>query len=346
LAGCVLSTAELNRALLARQSLLERARSPLPTLVERMGEVQSQYAPSMYVGLWSRLAALERADVDDALERRRVVQGTLMRSTIHLVSRRDYRPLAAGVRRARREWWLRVTKRSSDRQMRRAADRLVELLADGPMTRSELTRALGVETSVWNGLGLWVDLVRVPPSGTWSRRRADLFATADWWLGPATDASEEEGLRLLARRYLAAFGPASRRDLSSWAGVPAGWFDTVLAPMRLRRFRDERGDELLDLPRAPRPAADVPAPVRLLPTFDAVLLAHARRTQILPERYRERVFNTHLPQSVCSFLVDGRVAGTWRYAGDRMDVEPFDRLSRSTRRELDEELERALAFHR
>ena len=342
----VLSTGELNRALLARQSLLERARRPLPAAVERMGEVQAQYAPSMYIGLWSRIEGLERADVDDALERRRVVQGTLMRSTIHLVSRRDYAPLAAAVGRARREWWLRVTKRSSDREMRRAADRVGRLLADGPMTRAELIHALGVEASVWNGLGLWVDLVRVPPSGTWSRRRADLFATAEWWLGPESRVAEEDGLRLLARRYLAAFGPAPRKDLASWAGVPPAWFDPVLASMRLRRFRDERGEELLDLPGGPLPGADVPTPVRLLPTFDAVLLAHARRTQILPEPYRERVFDVHLPHSVCTFLVEGRVAGSWRYAGGRLDVEPFERLSRSARRELDDELERAVAFHR
>jgi hypothetical protein len=342
----VLTTSELNRALLARQLLLYRVRQPVPTVVERMGEVQSQYAPSMYIGLWSRIDGLRREDVGSALTSKGVVQGTLMRSTIHLVSRRDYFPLAAGVRHARRAWWLRTTKRTGDREIGRAAERVREVLAEGPRTRAELLREVGGDTHVWNAVGLWVDLVRVPPSGTWERRRADLLATAEWWLGEAPDVAEEDGLRLLATRYLGAFGPASRRDLSSWAGVPASRFEPVLPTMRLRRFRDERGEELIDLPRAPLPNGDTPAPVRLLGTYDAVLLAHARRTDVLPERHRERVFNIHLPHSVCSFLVDGRIAGSWRVAGGRLEVEPFERLTRSTRRELDDELERVLELYR
>jgi Winged helix DNA-binding domain len=342
----VLSTRELNRALLARQLLLERVRQPAPAVVERMGEVQSQYAPSAYIGLWSRIEGLRREHVDVALASKRVVQGTLMRSTIHLVSRRDYFPLAAGVRRARREWWLRVTKRRDDDEVRRAAERARAVLAEGPRTRAELLGAVGGDTPLWNGVGLWLDLVRVPPSGTWARRRADLFATAEWWLGEAPAVAERDGLRLLATRYLAAFGPASRKDLSSWAGVPTAMFAPVLATMRLRMLRDERGEELIDLPRAPLPDGDVPAPVRLLGTYDAVLLAHARRTEVLPERHRERVFNIHLPHSVCSFLVDGRVAGSWRVADGRVHVEAFERLSRAARAELDQELDRVLELYR
>jgi hypothetical protein len=147
-------------------------------------------------------------------------------------------------------------------------------------------------------------------------------------------------------RYLAAFGPASRKDLSSWAGVPVTMFAPVLSAMRLRGFRDERGEELIDLPRAPLPDSDAPAPVRLLGTYDAVLLAHARRTDVLPEPHRERVFNIHLPHSVCSFLVDGRVAGSWRIADGRVEVEAFERLSRAARTELDEELDRVLELYR
>jgi hypothetical protein len=342
----VLSTAELNRALLARQLLLERVRAPLPTVVERMGEVQAQYAPSSYIGLWTRMDGFERPHLDEALEAKDVVQGTLMRSTIHVVSRRDYRPLAAGIRRARREWWLRVSKMTNDAPMRREAERLRRLLADGPMTRAELVRALGLEAPVWNGLGLWVDLVRVPPSGTWARRRADLYATAEWWLGPAPEVPEAEGLALLLRRYLAAFGPAAPKDVGAWAGIPPGRFDVAIERARLRRFRDEDGAELLDVPRAPLPPSDVPAPVRLVPTWDAALLAHARRTGILPERYRARVFNTRTPHSVPTFLVDGRVAGTWRFEHGRMSLDAFAPLSRAVRRELDAELERAVELHR
>jgi hypothetical protein len=341
-----LSARQLNRTVLARQLLLARARLPIGRALERVAGLQAQYAPSPYVRLWSMLDGLSRDDLTRALERRRAVQGTLMRSTIHLVSRRDYFPLAAGVRDARRAWWLRTTKLTGDREIGRAAERVREVLADGPKTRAELLREVRGDTHMWNAVGLWVDLVRVPPSGTWERRRADLLATAEWWLGEAPDVAEEDGLRLLATRYLGAFGPASRRDLSSWAGVPASRFEPVLPTMRLRRFRDERGEELIDLPRAPLPNGDTPAPVRLLGTYDAVLLAHARRTDVLPERHRERVFNIHLPHSVCSFLVDGRIAGSWRVAGGRLEVEPFERLTRSTRRELDDELERVLELYR
>jgi winged helix DNA-binding protein len=342
----VLSTIELNRALLARQCLIERAAARLPTVVERMGEVQAQYAPSSYIGLWTRMEGFERRHLDAALASRRLVQGTLMRSTIHLVSRRDYHLLAAGIRRSRREWWLRVSKRSSEAEMRRTADRVRDLLEDGPMSRTELVRALGVDAQVWNGLGLWIDLVRVPPSGTWTRRRADLFATAERWLGPAPPITEADGLRLLLTRHLAAFGPAAPKDVASWAGVPAARLAPVIATMRLRRFLDARGEELLDVPRAPLPPGDIAPPVRLLPTWDAVLLAHARRADVLPERYRPRVFDTRTPHSSPTFLVDGRVAGTWRFEGGRMSIDAFARLGRGPRRQLNDELERVAELHR
>jgi hypothetical protein len=336
----------LNRALLARQMLLGRVRAPVPTVVERMGAAQAQYAPSSYVGVWTRTSGFERAQLDAALEAKRVVQGTLMRSTIHLVSRRDYRLLAAGIRRFRREWWLRVSKLTDDLPVRRAAEHARVLLADGPRTRSELVRDLGVDAHLWNGIGLWLDLVRVPPSGAWGRRRADLYATAEQWLGPAPDVSERDGLRLLLTRYLAAFGPASRRDVESWAGVPAGTFDPEIERARPRRFGDERGGELLDLPRGPLPPEDTPAPVRLLPTWDAVLLVHARRTGVLPERFRSRIFTARTPHSFSTFLVDGRVAGTCRYDGGRIVVDAFEPLSRRVRSELDDELDAVLELHR
>jgi hypothetical protein len=147
------------------------------------------------------------------------------------------------------------------------------------------------------------------------------------------------------RRYLGAFGPATLAEIAGWAGVPAAVVAPARARLRLRRFRAEDGDELVDLARAPLPAPDTPAPVRLLGTWDAILLAHARRANVLPERHRERVFNTKMPQSVPTFLVDGAVAGTWRYADGRVDVEPFERLDRATSRALREEAERMAAFH-
>ena len=340
-----LSQRQRNRALLARQLLLEPADLPIPKTVERIGGLQAQYAPSAYVGLWTRLKGFRRDALTSALERRSVVQGTLMRSTIHLVSSRDYPALAAGVRAARRGSWLRAARGAADeRTMAGTAARLRNLLADGPLRRRELVRLLDVDPSLWNGLGLWVDLVRVPPSGTWERRSADLYGLADGWTD-IPEVDEAEGIELLIRRYLGGFGPSTTKEIAGWSGVPPTSLEGSLARMRLRRFRNEGGEVLHDLPRAPLPDADTPAAIRFLPTWDATLLINERGTQILPEHHRPRVFNTKTPHSVPTFLVDGQVAGTWHAEGGRIRVEPFGRLPRAVRVVLDDEAERLHAFY-
>lgn len=336
-----LTQRDLNRALLARQLLLERARLPIPRALERMGGLQAQYAPSMYVGLWSRLDGLERDALTRALERRSVIQATLMRATIHLVSKRDYWPFAVAIRDPRRRWWERVHP-NRPKDMPAAAKRLRGYLADGPRRRKEIEEFLGRERAL--GVGAYLDLVRVPPSGTWEQRRADLYATAEDWVGPE-EVAAEDGLTLLIRRYLAAFGPATRTDIADWAGIPVGELSEPLERLTLRRFADEQGKELLDLPRAPLPDAETPAPPRFLPVWDATLLVHARRTGILPEQYRPLVFNTKTPHSVNTFLVDGVVAGTWRYDGGAVKLDPFEPLPRAARRELEDEAKRLSAFH-
>ncbi len=344
----VLSVRALNRALLARQLLLERSTLPLARALERLGGLQSQYAPSAYVGLWSRLLDFRREALTNALEQRRAVQATLMRTTIHVVSARDHPLFAAGIRDTRRAWWLRVQRhRLEGVDMAAVAELLRRRLADGPRRQAELVELLAAEgfpRIAWSGAGLWLDMVRVPPSGTWERRRADLYGLADDWLGPS-GATQAQGLEHLVRRYLGGFGPAPLNDVANWAGLTVTTLRPVVERLRLRRLRDEDGRELLDLPRAPLPDAATPAPVRFLPTWDATLLAHARRTQILPEPYRPLVFDTKTPHSVPTFLVDGAVAGTWRHEGGRVRVEPFERLAAPARREVDEEAERLAAFH-
>ncbi len=342
-----LTQRELNRALLARQLLLERSRLPIPRALERIGGIQNQYAPNGYIRLWSCLEGFRRDDLTRALERRTVIQATLMRETIHLVSRRDYPLLAAGIRTSGQEWWRRVNKIGPDVDMRAFARRARRFLRGGERSRAEIEEFLRANdfprASLW-GFSHWLDLVRVPPSGTWEQRRAHTFALAEEWVGPLA-ASEEAGIELLARRYLGGFGPASKNDLSSWCKVPLAKLDPVLERTPLRRFRDEQGKELLDLPRAPLPDPETPAPVRFLPTWDAVLLVHARRTGILPEEYRPRVFSTKTPHSVGTFLVDGAVAGTWRYDGGKVETSEFRRLDPSTRREVREEAERLADLH-
>lgn len=342
-----LTQRELNRALLARQLLLERARLSLPKALERMSGIQNQYAPNGYIRLWSCVEGFRRGDLTRALERRTVIQGTLMRETIHLVSRRDYPPFAAGIRVSGQEWWRRVNKVPAEIDMRAFAERAREFLLGTTRSRAEIEEFLRANdfprASLW-GFSHWLDLIRVPPAGTWEQRRAHTFALADEWVGELA-ATEEEGIEHLARRYLGGFGPAPKNDIASWCKAPKAKLNAVLERMTLRRFRDEQGKELLDLPRAPLPDPDTPAPVRFLPTWDAALLVHARRTGILPERFRPLVFDTKNPPSVPTFLVGGAVAGTWRYEKGRVHVTPFERLDSAALRELREESERLASFH-
>jgi hypothetical protein len=338
-----LSEAELNRALLARQQLLERGQSSLPRTVERLGGIQAQYAPSMYVGLYSRLDGFERDALTRALERRSVVQGTLQRQTIHLVAKADYWPTALAIRDARRRAWNRPDGPKKP-QVAAAAKKLRKRIAEGPMTRKEIGDLLGGGSVLINAVGLWLDLVRVPPSGTWERRRADIYAAAEDWIGPEK-GSEAEGVELLVRRYLGGFCPASAREIADWAGLPPKRVAGALEAMKLRRFEAEDGTELVDLPRAPLPDPEAPAPARFLPVWDATLLVHARRTQILPERHRAKVFNTRTPQSVNTFIVNGEVAGTWKHEKGRIKISAFSRLDHGDRRELEKEAERLAAFH-
>jgi hypothetical protein len=338
----VLTQRELNRALLARQLLLERVQLPIPRALERICGIQNQYAPSGYIRLWSCLEGFERDDLTRALEKRSVIQATLMRSTIHLVSRRDYWPFMAAIREPQREWWLRVRRpRPTASELQKAARKMRALLREGPLRQEEIAKITGRS---WGAAGPWLDLVRVPPCGTWEQRRANLFGLSEDWVGP-DNADYDAGLTLLVKRYLGAFGPATAKNITSFTGVQPKWLKPVLDRLTLRTFRDETGNELLDVPRAPLPDPDTSAPVRFLPTFDATLLAHARRTGILDEEYRKIIFRTTAPQSFPTFLVDGRVAGTWKFVQDRIVLEPFEKIPRAVRRELEGEGERLVAFH-
>ena len=339
----VLGERDLNRALLERQSLLERRRHSLPAAVERMGGVQAQYAPSIYIGLWSRVEGLERGQVTRALERKALVQATLLRNTIHVVSPGDYWQFAEATRDCRRSSWLQArAKRGPDRRkVEAAAKRMRRRLEDGPAERDELMPLADGDTVLFNGATLWLDVVRVPPAGTWEHRRADIYARAEAWLARE---EPEHPRRHTITRYLAAFGPARAADIVSWSGIPPAELKPVLERMELRRFRSEQDEVLLDLPRRPLPDPSVNAPVRFLPVWDATLLVHARRSGILPERFRPEVFSTKTPQSVPTFTVDGQVAGTWREEKGKVLVKPFEPLPKAARHEVDEEASRLAQF--
>ena len=338
----ILSPRALNRALLARQLLIERSPLSIAEAVEQVGGLQTQYAPSGYVGLWTRLRDFPRDALTAALEDRTVIQATLMRVTIHVVSRRKFWAYATGVRHARRQWALRTPGAGGgEATMIAAAARLRDALAPGPRTVKELGE-LGA--GFVGNLGLWIDLVRVPPSGTWARRRADRLATAEDWVGPC-DVTEATGREHLVRAYLRAFGPAAWRDIASWAGVSVTEARQAGEGLTLVRYLDGDGRELIDLPDAPLPDPGTPAPVRFLPHWDANLLVHARRTGLVPEPYRPRIFSSRNPFSVGVYLVDGMVAGAWSLRDGRIELDPFTELTGRDQRAVEREREALEAFH-
>ena len=344
----MLSERALNRAVLARQLLLERSDLPVPRALEQLAGLQTQYAPAAYVALWSRLAGFTKGALTGALLSRRVVQAWMMRCTIHMVSAEDHRPLTEAVRLPRRASF--PVAEGVDPEA--VADAIRGYLADGPLKQAELQKRLtadGFPTTAWRTAQLWIDLVRVPPAGTWNQPRAHVYGLADAWVRRHGPVSAEAGEELLVTRYLGGFGPASVKDVASFCGWKPAATRVVLDRMELRRSTDERGGELLDLPGAPLPAEDTPAPVRFLGQWDAVLLVHARRAQILPERHRPKVFATTMPQSVPTFLVDGQVAGTWKAptskgADGEVRVEPFEPLPPGVRDEVHDEARRLTAF--
>ncbi len=228
-----------------------------------------------------------------------------------------------------------------------AADVVRSVLAKGPRRQRDLVDALessGYPRDLWEGVRLWIDLVRIPPSGTWERRRADLYGLADQWID-MPPATEEAGLAYLAMTYLRAFGPAGLEDMAAWAGVPSPSMAIVVDRLTLRRFTDEEGADLMDVPRAPLPDESTAAPARFLPTWDATLLVHARRTGILPEEHRPLIFSTKNPHSVGTFLVEGVVAGTWRFDGERVITVPFEKLSSRHATQVADEAARLAGFH-
>jgi hypothetical protein len=341
----VLTQRELNRALLARQLLLERVDHPIPKVLEQICGIQNQYAPNAYIRLWSTIEGFQRDDLRHAYERATVVQGTLLRGTIHTVSARDYRLFAAAVRRPLQEW-ARRAYRAADPDRDALVARVREASRGRTVSRADLMELRrGASPSAWGTIDTDAELLRMPPSGTWERRRAHSFGLASDVLGESDELDAETALEHLVARYLGGFGPASANDVAAFTGIPITTLKPALEQVAVRRFVDDRGKELLDVESAPLPPADTPAPVRFLPTWDAMLLVHARRSGILDEAYRKIIFATKVPPSFPTILVDGRVVGTWKYADGRLALEPFEPLNKTTRRALDVEAERLAAFH-
>jgi len=331
----VLTVRELNRALLARQLLLERRKLGVRQAVERICAIQAQWPQSPFIALWARLTGFRKEQLVRALEQRTVVKSQLFRIKLHMSSARDY-PYYAAV-------WLpaaRDTTPGVDRKTIAQLERQVKALAmERPVTHEQVADIAAAKMGGfrWRTRTL-TPLVHLPPSGTWSHYgRAELRAM-EAVLGVDLP-SRDEGAERLVQRYLAAFGPATQEDLLRFAGVRVADVRAGLERVPLRRFRDERGRVLLDVPRAPLPDGDTPAPIRFLPKWDSSLLAYAppERTRILPEQFRSTVIRKNgdvLP----TVLVDGFVAATWAYDPKRMvEVTPLRRLTKPERLAIEDE---------
>jgi DNA glycosylase AlkZ-like len=336
----VLTLRELNRAVLARHLLLERKRLSPVAVIERLVGMQAQWPPAPYVGIWTRTTGFKRETLERELAKGTVVKATVMRQTLHLVTPRDYGLIRSAMSEANYPWEMAIAKR--------LAPAVRKLASGGPVVSADAIAHLernheisGISARrAWQAARMRAHLVHHHETALWRARPEGRFVALD---------EPEPHVPLMARaemirRYLAAFGPASLRDISRWSMIHVPKLKASLAELEpLRRFRDEQGRELYDVPRAPLPDPDVPAPVRFLPKWDNLLLAWADRTRILPEDYRKRVIrmNGDVAQT---FLVDGFVAGTWEVEGGRVVVSPFAKLSRSAQRELKEEAEPLEAF--
>jgi hypothetical protein len=349
----VLTIRELNRALLARQLLLERARLPVPRAVERLAGLQAQHASSPYLQLWSRLEGFRREQLTAALERRKVVKALLMRGTLHLVTPWDYWAFAT----ARRElggvlWPPAYEKLVPKARLAQLADEALADLGGRHRTLKEMltllqphARAPATAAFLWRRVQGHAFVVHVPPSGTWGYHKEGVYARADEWV-PEDPPAPREAFDHLVRRYLAAFGPATKQDVGQWAGVPRLTpIAEALERLDLRTFLDEQGRTLYDVPRAPLPAPDTPAPVRLVPRFDNLVLAHADRARILGDVDVSRIVTKNAIVHA-TIVVDGFVAGTWQFENGRVQLEPFDRIPRDAQAALRDEVERLEAFAR
>ena len=355
----VLGTRELNRALLARQLLLgPLAPRDVTETVEHLVGLQAQAPFPPYYGLWSRIAGFRPGDLAALISDRNVVRIALMRGTIHLVSARDCLPLRRLVQPViDRTFRTNHGKRLPGVDLTALAAAGRELVESEPMTFGQLGDALAKRwpdsppADLAQGVRALVPLVQVPPRAVWGRSGQSLHTSAEAWLGRSADGEPGlaglAGLPGLVTRYLAAFGPATVRDVQAWSGLTGlGAVLTALRP-ELVTFRSESGAELFDLPDAPRPPGDVHAPVRLVAEFDNLVLSHADRTRIVSEDNRNRLYSANgiFPGSV---LVDGFVAGVWRLATARgtatLTVEVWDDAGRADLGALEGEAERLLAF--
>jgi hypothetical protein len=338
-----LSRARLTAALAARQLLLERQCLEPAEAIRRLTPLQAQHPPAPYISLASRLEGFSREALEAAIGARDVVKTTINRLTLHLVAGEDYPAYAQLTRQARMRAWR---KRHARLDEERVAAELGQWLRE-PRTNAEIRERVrrheGVSDEPWAPIifaRTLLPLVQLPPAGSWSDRGRASFVMDPRPLPDPVDAAT-----VVLERYLAAFGPAGRRDIAAWAGVAQRDFTEALARLPLVGYRDERGTELFDLPGQPLPPESTPLPVRLLGRWDQPLLAYAERERIIPPEVKPLNLTLSGDQTV---TVDGRVAASWQLerggGAVRVVVTPHVEVRRAARGEIRAEAERTARF--
>ncbi len=340
-----LTNRALNRATLSRQHLLERSSLPALEMIDHLVGMQAQNPLDPYFGLWARLHQFDPADLSTAISQRQAVRTAHLRATIHLVTSKDMLALDPTIRPVSK----RVFASTSFARAVAGID-LGELLATGralleeqPRSRADLARLLADRwpdhdpQSMAQAVTYNLPLVQVPPRGLWGQKGNAIWTTVESWLGRTIDSRQDP--QVLVFRYLAAFGPATSSDMRTWSGVTG--LGQVVDGLRdrLRAFTDENGRELLDLPDAPRPDPQTPAPPRLLPEYDNVLLGHADRARVIPADARPPGWEGNL-------LHDGFLVGSWKMARNkgeaRIVVSPFRAMAKRAASGVAEEAARLL----
>jgi hypothetical protein len=341
----VLSQRSLNRATLARQHLLERTPARAIDAIEHLGGMQAQAPLAPYVGLWTRLSDFAPDELSALTDQRQVVRLSLMRNTVHLVSARDcldWRALFYPLHAAEFSAHFRHRTGGVDRDaLLRLAKRLLE---EQPRTRGELGQLLAEHWPEADPGALayavthHIALCQVPPRGIWGKNGPAVWAPVETWLGRPLRSVPVDAL---VSRYLGAFGPATVADIQVWSGLSR--LREVAERLPLRRFHGEAGQLLYDLPDAPRPAADLPAPPRFLPEYDNLLLSHKDRTRVIPGN-RPVPLPPGNGASAGTFLVDGLWQGTWQVRDQSLRIQPFINLRPADRDALLSEAAQLRAF--
>lgn len=321
-----------NRATLARQLLLERAELTVPEAVRRVVALQAQHPASPYVALWNRVARFDPADLDAALADRAVVKASLLRIALHVMHVDDYETVHAAMQPSLRGARLHDPRFAVSGISIDEAHALVPYLlayAARPRTGTELeawvdARVPETPRGAWWALRTFAPLHHVPTGGPWSFGSSTSYVAAGTPALPRVTTAFDDALPTLVRRYLEGFGPASVADVSQVAMVPRARVRAAVAALRdeLERFPGPDGTELLDVPGAPRPDEDVPAPPRLLGMWDETLLAYADRSRVVPPDVRRLVTRSNgdvLP----TVLVDGYVVGVWRPVAAGIEVTTY-----------------------